>query len=122
MFTTIFHGRYIVFFMGLFSIYTGMIYNDIFSKSINIFGSSWDPGYPYGYDGEFPAPVENIGQCEEGVVIGNGEDQMSEFPTEAMEYQTPYPFGLDPVITLSLSHQLSNLSLFIRCGKWQRTN
>ena len=52
MFSTIFNGRYIVFFMGLFSIYTGMIYNDVFSKSINLFGSSWDPGYPYGYSND----------------------------------------------------------------------
>ncbi|XP_034487586.1 V-type proton ATPase 116 kDa subunit a-like [Drosophila innubila] len=74
-----FGGRYIILLMGLFSCYTGFIYNDVFSKSMNLFGSSW---------------VNNYNTT---TVLGNKHLQ---FPP-ATSAKSVYPLGLDPIWQLA---------------------
>ncbi|XP_076667754.1 V-type ATPase subunit a family protein Vha100-2 isoform X2 [Andrena cerasifolii] len=77
-----FAGRYIILLMGVFSIYTGLIYNDVFSKSFNIFGSSWI----------IPYDLQTI----------HGNNSLQLDPAYNGSYkQTPYPMGVDPVWMLA---------------------
>lgn len=77
-----FGGRYIILLMGLFSIYSGLIYNDIFAKSVNIFGSSWRIKYSLN-DTTHNKALDLSPNANESYL------------------QYPYPLGLDPVWSLA---------------------
>lgn len=75
-----FGGRYIILLMGFFSMYTGFVYNDVFSKTMNIFGSSWSINY------------------NTSTIMENKELQLN--PGEDYS-ETIYWYGLDPAWMLA---------------------
>ncbi|KAJ8307251.1 hypothetical protein KUTeg_015335 [Tegillarca granosa] len=82
IFGMFFGGRYIILMMGAFSMYTGLLYNDIYSKSISIFSSSWYPIDPNTNKTYSLSTLEANNQLQLHPIYSN---QLG-----------PYPFGLDP--------------------------
>lgn len=71
------NGRYIILLMGLFSIYTGLIYNDVFSKTVNIFGSGWRINF------------------NSTTIMGMSNSSGLQLDP-VTDFNRTYPFGLDP--------------------------
>ncbi|XP_003468162.1 V-type proton ATPase 116 kDa subunit a 3 isoform X1 [Cavia porcellus] len=88
---TFFGGRYLLLLMGLFSVYTGFIYNECFSRATTIFPSGWSVAAMANQSGWSDAylaqhPVLDLDPNVSGVFLG------------------PYPFGIDPVWSLATNH------------------
>uniref|UniRef100_A0A452VLX9 V-type proton ATPase subunit a n=1 Tax=Ursus maritimus TaxID=29073 RepID=A0A452VLX9_URSMA len=98
MFSTVFSGRYIILLMGVFSIYTGLIYNDCFSKSLNIFGSSWSV-----------RPMFTLYNWTDETLRGNPVLQLN--PSVRGVFGGPYPFGIDPIWNIA-TNKLTFLNSF----------
>ncbi|XP_050779466.1 V-type proton ATPase 116 kDa subunit a 2 isoform X1 [Gopherus flavomarginatus] len=93
-----FEGRYIILLMGLFSVYTGLIYNDCFSKSINIFGSGWKISAMF---------EQNIWRLDDL----KSNRYLTLDPNVTGVFNGVYPFGIDPIWNLA-SNRLSFLNSF----------
>ncbi|CUM67244.1 uncharacterized protein PRCAT00004937001 [Priceomyces carsonii] len=52
-------GRYILLFMGIFSMFTGFLYNDLFSKSMTLFSSGWE--WPEKFEIGEPVIAKQVG-------------------------------------------------------------
>uniref|UniRef100_A0AAQ5Y787 V-type proton ATPase subunit a n=1 Tax=Amphiprion ocellaris TaxID=80972 RepID=A0AAQ5Y787_AMPOC len=91
IFNMVFAGRYIILLMGIFSMYTGIIYNDCFSKSLNAFGSGWSV---------------------KPMFISNLNDFFLQLdPVVDGVFNGPYPIGIDPIWNIAVN-KLSFLNSF----------
>uniref|UniRef100_A0A914EHI2 V-type proton ATPase subunit a n=1 Tax=Acrobeloides nanus TaxID=290746 RepID=A0A914EHI2_9BILA len=101
IFQMFFTGRYMIFLMGCFSVYTGFIYNDAFSKSFNLFGSSWGNIFPFPLDEKArEQAITNLGGLEASPML---------IPEKAYSGE-PYPIGVDPIWVLAEANKLNFLN------------
>ncbi|XP_055906180.1 V-type proton ATPase 116 kDa subunit a 1-like [Eupeodes corollae] len=108
--TIFFGGRYIILLMGIFSIYTGFIYNDIFSKSMNVFGSGWRVHYDYSTVHANPSLQLNPKNYTVGV-YWLGMDPIWQLAENKIIFQNSYKMKLS--IIFGVTHMLFGVSMSV---------
>uniref|UniRef100_A0A672NXA7 V-type proton ATPase subunit a n=1 Tax=Sinocyclocheilus grahami TaxID=75366 RepID=A0A672NXA7_SINGR len=93
-----FEGRYIILLMGIFSVYTGLIYNDCFSKSLNLFGSGWNVSAMFVPGVWSPSTLRS-------------NSFLALDPNVTGVFKGPYPLGIDPIWNLA-SNRLTFLNSY----------
>ncbi|XP_050831249.1 V-type proton ATPase 116 kDa subunit a 3 isoform X1 [Serinus canaria] len=88
---TFFEGRYLILLMGAFSIYTGFIYNECFSKATVIFPSAWSV-----------ATMANHSSWSSAYLATHPSLTLD--PNVTGVFRGPYPFGIDPIWSLATNH------------------
>ncbi|KAM4033841.1 V-type proton ATPase 116 kDa subunit a 1 isoform 1-T1 [Anomaloglossus baeobatrachus] len=100
LFNMVFSGRYIILLMGIFSVYTGLIYNDCFSKALNLFGSSWSVR---------PMFTSVKANWTEELLKSTSVLQLD--PAVNGVFNGPYPLGIDPIWSIA-TNKLTFLNSF----------
>uniref|UniRef100_A0A8C1QNW2 V-type proton ATPase subunit a n=1 Tax=Cyprinus carpio TaxID=7962 RepID=A0A8C1QNW2_CYPCA len=93
-----FEGRYIILLMGIFSVYTGLIYNDCFSKSLNLFGSGWNVSAMFVSGVWSPSTLRS-------------NSFLALDPNVTGVFKGAYPLGIDPIWNLA-SNRLTFLNSY----------
>lgn len=85
---SIYGGRYMLTMMGAFAMYAGLVYNDFFSLSLNLFGSKF----------EYPDCLESADRESKCVAQYYIDGKMSPVnSTDVADGSNVYAFGLDPI-------------------------
>ncbi|KAG9275611.1 V-type proton ATPase 116 kDa subunit a-like [Astyanax mexicanus] len=91
MWRMIFGGRYLILLMGLFSIYTGAVYNECFSKGLSPLPSGW----------HLKPMIQHYNWSDDTL---RENQYLALDPNVTGVFQGPYPFGIDPIWRLANNH------------------
>ncbi|XP_031424648.1 T cell immune regulator 1, ATPase H+ transporting V0 subunit a3b isoform X2 [Clupea harengus] len=86
-----FGGRYLILLMGLFSVYTGAIYNECFSRGLSPFSSGW----------HIQPMAQHYNWTAEDI---SNNQYLTLDPNVPGVFTGPYPFGIDPIWGMANNH------------------